>query len=122
MSEVRLVHDAMSRAIAETRAVRQRLSTERRSAQRRVDSFLGSGWQGVANEAFSQGWEEWLESADQVEEGLSAQAQAEAQEEWNEGLAAMRASLADMRQAARIASDNYHLMIATNTGLWRRLT
>ena len=74
MSELRLVHDAMSRAIAETRAARQRLSSERRSAQRRVDSFLGSGWQGVANEAFSQAWEEWLESADQVEEGLGAMA------------------------------------------------
>lgn len=74
MSEIRLVHDAMSRAIAETRAARQRLSSERRSAQRRVDSFLGSGWQGVANEAFSQAWEEWLESADQVEEGLGAMA------------------------------------------------
>lgn len=72
MSEVRLVHEAMSRAIAETRAAHQRLSTDRRAAQRRVDSFLGSGWQGVANEAFSQAWGEWLESADRVEEGLSA--------------------------------------------------
>ncbi|CUR61251.1 conserved hypothetical protein [metagenome] len=74
MSEIRLVHEAMSRAIAETRAARERLSSERRSAQCRVDSFLGSGWQGVANEAFSQAWEEWLESADQVEEGLGAMA------------------------------------------------
>lgn len=54
-------------------------------------------------------------------EGLSAEAQAEAQAEWEEGLAQMRASLADMRQAARVASDNYRLMITTNTGLWRGL-
>lgn len=55
-------------------------------------------------------------------EGLSARAQAEAQEEWTQGLVEMRAALADMRQAARVASDNYHLMIRTNTGLWRGLT
>jgi WXG100 family type VII secretion target len=54
-------------------------------------------------------------------EGLSAQAQAEAQEEWEQGLADMRAALADMRAAARVASDNYHLMISTNTGMWRGL-
>jgi WXG100 family type VII secretion target len=54
-------------------------------------------------------------------EGLSARAQAEAQEEWNQGLVEMRAALADMRHAARVASDNYHLMIKTNTGLWRGL-
>lgn len=74
MSEVRLVHDAMSRAIAETRAARQRLVADRRSAQRRVDSFLGTGWQGVANDAFSEAWGEWLASADRVEEGLGAMA------------------------------------------------
>lgn len=74
MSEVRLVHDAMSRAIEETRAARHRLATDRRAAQRRVDSFLGTGWQGVANEAFSEAWGEWLESADRVEEGLGAMA------------------------------------------------
>ncbi len=74
MSEVRLLHDAMSRAIAETRAARQRLSADRRAAQRRVDSFLGSGWQGIANDAFSEAWGEWLESADRVEDGLEAMA------------------------------------------------
>jgi WXG100 family type VII secretion target len=55
-------------------------------------------------------------------EGLSAQAQAEAQEEWEQGLADMRAALADMRQAARIAGDNYQLAFSTNTGIWRDLT
>jgi WXG100 family type VII secretion target len=74
MSEVRLLHDAMSRAIAETRAARERLSADRRAAQRRVDSFLGSGWQGIANDAFSEAWGEWLESADRVEDGLEAMA------------------------------------------------
>lgn len=74
MSEVRLLHDAMSRAIAETRAARQRLTADRRAAQRRVDAFLGSGWQGVANDAFAVAWGEWLESADRVEDGLEAMA------------------------------------------------
>jgi WXG100 family type VII secretion target len=54
-------------------------------------------------------------------EGLSAQAQAEAQEEWNQGLLEMRAALADMRQAARVASNNYDLAIKTNTSIWRGL-
>jgi WXG100 family type VII secretion target len=74
MSEVRLLHDAMSRAIVDTRAARQRLAADRRTAQRRVDSFLGSGWQGVANDAFAVAWQEWLDSADRVEDGLEAMA------------------------------------------------
>lgn len=75
-----------------------------------------------ALEALTSDLEHTMKTLQSTWEGLSAQAQAEAQEEWNKPLTAMRASLADMRQAARIASDNYHLMIATNTGLWRRLT
>lgn len=75
MSEVRLVHEAMTRAISETRAARQRLSSDRRAAQRSVDSFLGSGWRGVANDAFADAWNEWLDSADRVEDGLEAMAE-----------------------------------------------
>lgn len=75
-----------------------------------------------ALEALTNDIEHQMKALHSTWEGLSAQAQAEAQAEWEEGLAEMRASLADMRQAARVASDNYHLMITTNTGLWRRLT
>lgn len=75
-----------------------------------------------ALESLTNDIEHQMKALQSTWEGLSAQAQAEAQAEWEEGLAEMRASLADMRQAARVASDNYHLMITTNTGLWRRLT
>jgi WXG100 family type VII secretion target len=55
-------------------------------------------------------------------EGLSAQAQREAQEEWDQGLTDMREALADMRQAARTAEHNYRLAIKTNQSLWSGLT
>lgn len=75
MPEIRLVHEAMARAITDTRDARQRLAADRRAAQRRVDSFLGAGWQGAANEAFTEAWREWLASADHVEQGLAAMAE-----------------------------------------------
>lgn len=54
-------------------------------------------------------------------EGLSAQAQAEAQQEWGQGMLEMRAALVHMRRAARTASGNYHLMIKANTAIWSNL-
>ena len=74
-----------------------------------------------ALEALTTDVERQLKALQSSWEGLTAQAQAEAQAEWEEGLADMRASLADMRAAARVASDNYRLMISTNTGIWRGL-
>ncbi len=55
-------------------------------------------------------------------EGLSAQAQREAQEEWNLGMVEMRAALADLRQAAQVAGGNYHRAITANAALWSGLT
>lgn len=52
-------------------------------------------------------------------EGLSAQAQREAHEEWEEGMRDMRDALADMRAAARTAHGNYSKAIGTNVGMWR---
>ncbi|MGH3348736.1 MAG: WXG100 family type VII secretion target [Nocardioides sp.] len=57
----------------------------------------------------------------EVWEGLSAQAQREAQEEWNLGMRAMRLALADLRAAGRRAHDNYTKVIADNLGLWQGL-
>lgn len=65
--------------------------------------------------------EQQMKTLQSTWDGLSAQAQAEAQEEWDQGLVEMRVALADMRQAARVARDNYQLMITTNTELWRGL-
>lgn len=74
-----------------------------------------------ALEALTTDVEHQMKALQSTWEGLSAQAQAEAQAEWEEGLADMRAALADMRAGARVASDNYQLMISTNTGIWRGL-
>jgi WXG100 family type VII secretion target len=74
-----------------------------------------------ALEALTTDVEHQMTALQSTWEGLSAQAQAEAQAEWEEGLVDMRAALADMRAAARVASDNYQLMISTNTGIWRGL-
>lgn len=74
-----------------------------------------------ALESLTNDVEHHMKTLQSTWEGLSAQAQAEAQTEWEEGLADMRAALADLRAAARVASDNYQLMISTNTGIWRGL-
>jgi WXG100 family type VII secretion target len=55
----------------------------------------------------------------ETREGLSAQAQREAHEEWEMGMRDMRAALADMRAAAQTAHGNYSRAIATNVGRWR---
>ncbi len=54
-------------------------------------------------------------------EGLSATAQREAHQEWEAGMNAMRASLAEMRQAARVAHGNYTRAIGANLGMWEGL-
>jgi WXG100 family type VII secretion target len=54
-------------------------------------------------------------------EGLSATAQAEAHQEWEQGMTDMRAALKAMRSAARVAHGNYSLAISTNLGMWEGL-
>ncbi len=58
-----------------------------------------------------------LELHDQWE-GLAATAQREAHRDWAQGMHDLRAALAAMRSAARVAHDNYSLAIATNLDLW----
>lgn len=53
--------------------------------------------------------------------GLAAQAQREAQREWEQGLLTMRGALADLRAAATQASSNYNEAAATNRSMWEEL-
>lgn len=56
-----------------------------------------------------------------VWEGLAADAQKEAQEEWDQGLLDMREALADLRDAARTAHTNYTGSAHTNLAMWEQL-
>jgi ESAT-6 family protein len=53
--------------------------------------------------------------------GLAAEAQKEAQEEWDQGLLDMREALADLRDAARAAHTNYTGSARTNLAMWEQL-
>lgn len=54
-------------------------------------------------------------------EGLAADAQREAQEEWASGMNAMRCSLAELRDAADLAHQNYTGAATTNLDMWQRV-
>lgn len=53
--------------------------------------------------------------------GLTAYAQAEAQERWEDGFARMRAGLAEMRVAAGTAHHNYTNAVDANVRMWGSL-
>lgn len=72
---IQLVHDAMRTAKSDVHTASERLARDRRTADRRVSAFLGSGWTGVAADAFSDAWDEWVHAADQVKAGLDAMAE-----------------------------------------------
>lgn len=54
-------------------------------------------------------------------EGLAAEAQAEAHQEWSRGMSGMRAALAELRAAARVAHQNYTGAADANRRLWEHL-
>jgi WXG100 family type VII secretion target len=72
---IQLVHEAMRTAKSDVRTATERLAGDRRTADRRVSAFLGSGWTGVAADAFSDAWDDWIHAADQVKAGLDAMAE-----------------------------------------------
>jgi WXG100 family type VII secretion target len=72
---INLVHEAMLTAKSDVREASERLADDRLAADRRVTAFLGSGWTGVAAEAFAAAWEDWNLAADQVKAGLDAMAE-----------------------------------------------
>lgn len=56
-----------------------------------------------------------------VWEGLAADAQAEAHEEWTKGMRAMRTALKDLRAAAKLAHGNYTGAAQANLTLWQQV-
>ena len=54
-------------------------------------------------------------------DGLTATAQREAHQQWEQGMDAMRVALVEMRSAARVAHGNYALAISTNLDMWADL-
>ena len=56
-----------------------------------------------------------------VWEGLAAEAQQEAHEEWTQGMLTMRQAMADLRAAARTAHENYTGAAETNVSMWDQL-
>lgn len=54
-------------------------------------------------------------------DGLAAQAQAEAHEEWTAGMNAMRTAMAELRAAARVAHGNYHGAVHANRTMWNQV-
>lgn len=57
-----------------------------------------------------------------VWEGLAADAQKAAQDEWDAGLRAMREALADLRAAARQAHGNYTAGAEANVSMWESVS
>lgn len=69
---INLEHVAMRQAKSDVAAASSRLAEGRRTADRRVSAFLGTGWQGVAADSFIDAWSDWTLAADRVKEGLDA--------------------------------------------------
>ena len=54
-------------------------------------------------------------------EGLAADAQREAQEEWAKGMSAMHGALTELREAADLAHGNYTGAASSNLEMWRQV-
>lgn len=70
-----MVNSTFDQGRAEVREAAGVLRRDRASIDERVQGFLDAGWRGVAAEAFSEAWQDWLTAATDVEEGLAAMAE-----------------------------------------------
>ena len=104
---IHLVHQAMRKAKGDVASASDRLGEERHRADRRVSGFLGSGWTGVAADAFVDAWDDWKVAADQVNGGLDAMHQL---------LGAVHRDLTDRDEAAQTALDRISLRIVERLG------
>ncbi len=66
--------------------------------------------------------ERQIKALQSVWEGLAADAQVAAQSEWDQGMAAMRTALLELRQAARQAHGNYTGAATSNVSMWESLS
>jgi WXG100 family type VII secretion target len=69
---IHVVHAAFRTAIHDVRTGAGQLKTDRDRVDREVDSFLRSGWTGVAADSFVAGWEDWRLGVQDVLDGLVA--------------------------------------------------
>ncbi|MFA6299803.1 MAG: WXG100 family type VII secretion target [Nocardioides sp.] len=69
---INLIHEAMRTAKADVAHASTELHAGRTAADRAVSEFLGSGWTGVAADAFAEAWDDWLVAADEVKAGLDS--------------------------------------------------
>ncbi len=68
---ITLEHQAFDTAVNDLRGAAAVLSETRRQIGRDVDALLAT-WQGLAADAFSEGWADWQVAAGDVLEGLLA--------------------------------------------------
>lgn len=62
-----------------------------------------------------------IKALQSVWEGLAADAQKEAHEEWTTGMRGMRTALKDLRAAAKLAHTNYTGAAQTNLTMWKQV-
>lgn len=92
---MQLDNPAFDRARNDVREAAATLRKDRADADDRMSSVLGGSWVGVAADAMSEAWQEWLVAATDVEEGLVAMAQLldAVQADWNSQDAGSKAHL-----------------------------
>lgn len=73
-------------------------------------------------EALTDDLERQMAALQSVWEGLAADAQQAAQAEWDQGMRDMRAALADLRAAARLAHGHYTAGAEANVSMWESLS
>ena len=65
--------------------------------------------------------EKQMKALHDVWEGLAAQAHAEAHQQWNDGMSAMRTAMAGLREAGRTAHGNHTSAGQSNLQMWSDL-
>ncbi|WP_426245471.1 WXG100 family type VII secretion target [Nocardioides sp. LHG3406-4] len=76
----------------------------------------------AALQSLTEDLEAQIKALQSVWGGLAADAQQAAQQEWDQGMAAMRTALNELRQAARAAHGNYTGAATTNVTMWESLS
>lgn len=72
---IELDHQAFDSGVADVRAGADDFHDARQRVEREVGALLDGGWTGVAADAFTDGWLDWKEAADDVLDGLVAMGQ-----------------------------------------------
>ncbi|MEJ7832946.1 MAG: WXG100 family type VII secretion target [Nocardioides sp.] len=76
----------------------------------------------TALETLTTDLESQIAALQSVWDGLAADAQRAAQDEWNDGMVDMRSALTDLREEARAAHSSYTTAASTNVQMWEGLS